>query len=252
MNIVVIGGTGLIGRQLAALLRKAGHEVTAASPSTGVNAVTGEGLGEALAGAQVVVDVSNSPSFEDEAVMHFFRASTGHLLDASRRAGVQHVVALSVVGAERLPASGYFRAKVVQEALIQASGLPYTLVRATQFHEFLMAIAHGATEGQTTRLPRAPLQPIASADVAAALADVATHPPLNGTCELAGPEAVPLDDLIRRVYAARQVAAEVVTDPTATYFGTPLSGNELIPGPRARIGAVSLEQWLAASSAAAG
>jgi uncharacterized protein YbjT (DUF2867 family) len=244
MNIVVIGGSGLIGRQLATLLRQAGHAVTAASPSSGVNAVTGEGLSEALAGAQVVVDVSNSPSFEDEAVMHFFRASTRNLLDASARAGVAHYVALSVVGSERVPASGYFRAKVAQEALIQEGRVPYTLVRATQFHEFLMSIAHVATEGQTVRLPSAPLQPIAASDVAAALADVAVQAPLNGTCEVAGPEAVPLDQLIRQLFQARQDPREVVSDPGATYFGSPLKGNALIPGPNARIGKVSLAQWL--------
>ncbi len=246
MNIVVIGGSGLIGKQLTALLRQAGHAVTAASPSSGVNAVTGEGLGEALAGAQVVVDVSNSPSFEDEAVMHFFRSSTRNLLDASARAGVGHLVALSVVGSERVPASGYFRAKVAQEALIKESRVPYTLVRATQFHEFLMSIAHVATEGQTVRLPSAPLQPIAASDVAAALADVAVQAPLNGTCEVAGPEAVPLDQLIRQVFQARQDPREVVSDPKATYFGTPLEGNALIPGPGARIGTLSLAQWLSA------
>jgi uncharacterized protein YbjT (DUF2867 family) len=244
MNIVVIGGSGLIGKQLTALLRQAGHAVTAASPSSGVNAVTGEGLSEALAGAQVVVDVSNSPSFEDEAVMHFFRASTRNLLDASARAGVGHYVALSVVGSERVPASGYFRAKVAQEALIQESRVPYTLVRATQFHEFLMSIAHVATEGQTVRLPSAPLQPIAASDVAAALADVAVQAPLNGTCEVAGPEAVPLDQLIRRLFQARQDPREVVSDPKATYFGTPLEGNALIPGANARIGKLTLAQWL--------
>ncbi|WP_382323602.1 SDR family oxidoreductase [Hydrogenophaga sp. UC242_50] len=245
MNIVVIGGSGLIGRQLATLLRQAGHAVTAASPSSGVNAVTGEGLSEALAGAQVVVDVSNSPSFEDEAVMHFFRASTRNLLDASARAGVGHYVALSVVGSERVPASGYFRAKVAQEALIQEGRVPYTLVRATQFHEFLMSIAHVATEGQTVRLPSAPLQPIAASDVAEALADVAVQAPLNGTCEVAGPEAVPLDQLIRQLFQARQDPRAVVSDPGATYFGSPLEGNALIPGPNARIGKVSLAQWLA-------
>jgi len=245
MKIVVIGGSGLIGKQLTTLLREAGHAATAASPSSGVNAVTGEGLSEALAGAQVVVDVSNSPSFEDEAVMHFFRASTRNLLEASARAGVGHYVALSVVGSERVPASGYFRAKVAQEALIQQGGVPYTIVRATQFHEFLMSIAHVATEGQTVRLPSAPLQPIAASDVAAALADVAVQPPLNGTCEVAGPEAVPLDQLIRRVFQARQDPREVVSDPRATYFGSPLEGHALIPGPHARIGTVSLAQWLA-------
>jgi uncharacterized protein YbjT (DUF2867 family) len=244
MNIVVIGGSGLIGRQLATLLRQAGHAVTAASPSSGVNAVTGEGLSEALAGAQVVVDVSNSPSFEDEAVMHFFRASTRNLLDASARAGVAHYVALSVVGSERVPASGYFRAKVAQEALIQEGRVPYTLVRATQFHEFLMSIAHVATEGQTVRLPSAPLQPIAASDVAAALADVAVQAPLNGTCEVAGPEAVPLDQLIRQLFQARQDPREVVSDPQATYFGSPLVGDALMPSPGARIGKLSLAQWL--------
>lgn len=244
MKIVVIGGSGLIGKQLATLLRQAGHAVTAASPSSGVNAVTGEGLSEALAGAQVVVDVSNSPSFEDEAVMHFFRTSTRNLLDASARAGVGHFVALSVVGAERVPASGYFRAKVAQEALIQEGRVPYTLVRATQFHEFLMSIAHVATEGQTVRLPSAPLQPIAASDVAAALAEVAVQAPVNGTCEVAGPEAVPLDQLIRRVFQARQDAREVVSDPRATYFGSPLEGDALIPGPGACIGKITLGQWL--------
>lgn len=244
MNIVVIGGSGLIGRQVTTLLRQAGHAVTAASPSSGVNAVTGEGLSEALAGAQVVVDVSNSPSFEDEAVMHFFRASTRNLLDESARARVAHYVALSVVGSERVPASGYFRAKVAQEALIHEGRLPYTIVRATQFHEFLMSIAHVATEGQTVRLPSAPLQPIAASDVAAALADVAVRAPLNGTCEVAGPEAVPLDQLIRRVFQARRDPREVVSDPQATYFGSPLEGNALIPGAGARIGRVSLAQWL--------
>jgi uncharacterized protein YbjT (DUF2867 family) len=245
MNIVVIGGSGLIGKQLTALLRQAGHGVTAASPSSGVNAVTGQGLSEALAGAQVVVDVSNSPSFEDEAVMHFFRQSTRNLLDASARAGVRHFVALSVVGSERVVASGYFRAKVAQEALIQEGRVPYTIVRATQFHEFLMAIADVATEGRTVRLPPAPLQPIAASDVAGALADVAVQPPLNGTCEVAGPQAVPLDQLVRQLLQARQDPREVVSDPQATYFGSPLEGPALIPGPGARIGKVSLAQWLA-------
>lgn len=245
MNIVVMGGSGLIGQQLAIRLRAAGHAVTAASPSTGVNAVTGEGLDAALAGAQVVVDVTNSPSFEDEAVMQFFCASTRHLLAACERAGAAHFVALSVVGSERVPASGYFRAKVAQEALIAAGPVPYTIVRATQFHEFLLSIAHVATEGQTVRLPPAPLQPIASADVAAALADVATQPPIGGVCEVGGPEAAPLHELVRRVLLARNDPREVVCDPKATYFGTPLEGRELIPGPSARIGSITLAQWLA-------
>jgi len=244
MNIVIIGGTGLIGKQLARLLDQAGHAVIPASPSSGVNAVTGEGLDEALAGAHVVVDVTNSPSFEDEAVMHFFRSSTTHLLEASRRAGVQHYVALSVVGSERVPDSGYFRAKVAQEALIRTGGVPFTILRATQFHEFLMAIAQVNTEGQTVRLPSAPLQPVASADVAAALADVAARAPVNGMLELGGPEAVPLDALIRRVFEARQDAREVVTDDGARYFGSPIGKATLIPAPGARLGTITLAQWL--------
>jgi uncharacterized protein YbjT (DUF2867 family) len=250
MNIVIIGGSGLIGKQVTHLLRQAGHAVTAASPSSGVNAVTGEGLSQALAGAQVVVDVSNSPSFEDEAVMHFFRASTQNLLVASARAGVRHVVALSVVGSERLPDSGYFRAKVAQEALIQAGPVPYTIVRATQFYEFLMAIAHVGTVGTTVPLPSAPLQPIAASDVAAAVADVALQPPLNGTCEVAGPEAVPLDALIRRVFQARQDPREVVSDAGALYFGTRIDERSLMPGPGARIGRTTLAQWLEAEAVA--
>lgn len=248
MNIVIIGGTGLIGKQVTTLLQQAGHAVTAASPSSGVNAVTGEGLDQALAGAQVVVDVTNSPSFEDEAVMHFFRASTQNLLAASQRAGVRHFVALSVVGSERLPESGYFRAKVAQEALIKAGPVPYTLVRATQFFEFLMSVAHVGTVGDTVPLPSAPLQPIAAADVAAALADVAVQVPLNDTCEVAGPEAVPLDALIRRVLEARQDPRKVVSDPNAWYFGTPIDDRSLVPGPGARIAATTLDQWLANGS----
>lgn len=248
MDIVIIGGTGLIGKQVTTLLQQAGHAVTAASPSSGVNAVTGEGLDQALAGAQVVVDVTNSPSFEDEAVMHFFRASTQNLLAASQRAGVRHFVALSVVGSERLPESGYFRAKVAQEALIKAGPVPYTLVRATQFFEFLMSVAHVGTVGDTVPLPSAPLQPIAAADVAAALADVAVQVPLNDTCEVAGPEAVPLDALIRRVLEARQDPRKVVSDPNAWYFGTPIDDRSLVPGPGARIAATTLDQWLANGS----
>lgn len=244
MNIVIIGGTGLIGKQLTALLREAGHAVTPASPSSGVNAVTGEGLDLAVAGAQVVVDVTNSPSFEDEAVMHFFRASTQNLLAASERAGVRHYVALSVVGSERMPDSGYFRAKIAQESLIKTSPVPFTLVRATQFFEFLMSVAHVGTVGNTVPLPATPLQPIAAADVAAALAQVAVQAPLNGMCEVAGPEAVPLDALIRRVLQARQDPREVVSDPAAHYFGARIDAGSLVPGPGARIGRTSLAQWL--------
>ncbi|MGE0100336.1 MAG: SDR family oxidoreductase [Hydrogenophaga sp.] len=244
MNIVIIGGTGLIGSQLANLLEQAGHAVTRASPSSGVNAVTGEGLSTALAGAQVVVDVTNSPSFEDEAVMHFFRSSTRNLLDACARAGVQHFVALSVVGSERVPDSGYFRAKVAQEALIQAGPVPYTLLRATQFFEFLMPIAQVNTDGQKVRLPSARLQPLASADVAAALADLAVQPPVNGMREVGGPEAIPLDALIRRVFQARKDPREVVTDENARYFGSHIGDGTLVPGPGARLGKITLAQWL--------
>lgn len=250
MNIVILGGSGLIGTQLAARLQQAGHTVTPASPSTGVNAVTGEGLDQVLAGAQVVVDVTNSPSFEDEAVMHFFRASTQNLLAASARAGLGHYVALSVVGSERVPDSGYFRAKVAQEALIKAGPVPYTIVRATQFFEFLPAIAQVNTEGGAVRLPSAPLQPMASADVAAELARVAQQAPLNGTCEVAGPQALGLDALIRQLFEARGDGREVVTDPAARYFGSPLDARSLVPGRGATLAPTSLAQWLASAPAA--
>ena len=250
MNIVILGGSGLIGKQLAVRLQQAGHTVTPASPSTGVDAVTGEGLDKVLAGADVVVDVTNSPSFEDEAVMHFFRASTQNLLAASARAGLGHCVALSVVGSERVPDSGYFRAKVAQEALIKAGPVPYTIVRATQFFEFLPAIAHANTEGRTVRLPSAPLQPMASADVAAELARVAQRAPLNGTCEVAGPKAMALDALIRQLFEARRDEREVVSDPAARYFGSTLDANSLVPGHGATIAPTSLAQWLASAPAA--
>ncbi|WP_420995600.1 SDR family oxidoreductase [Cupriavidus sp. 30B13] len=247
MKIVIIGGSGLIGRKLSALLEQAGHAVFAASPSAGVNSVTGEGLAPALAGAEVVVDVTNSPSFEDEAVMHFFRTSTANLLAASAEAGVRHFVALSVVGAERVPDSGYFRAKVAQEALIERGGVPFTILRATQFFEFLKSIAQAGAGDGTVRLPSAPLQPIAAADVAAALADVACQAPLNGTCEVAGPASFPLDALVRRVLRAGGDPREVVTDPDAPYFGTRLAADSLIAGSQARTGKTSLEAWLAAA-----
>lgn len=249
MNLVIIGGSGLIGKKLAALLRQAGHRVVAASPSTGVNAVTGEGLAGALAGAEVVVDVSNSPSFEDEAVMAFFKSSTQNLLAAEIAAGVRHHVALSVVGAERSPDSGYLRAKVAQESIIKGATVPYTIVRATQFFEFLASIAHVSTQGQIVRASSAKLQPIAAADVAAALAKVATEAPLNGTCEVAGPEALGLDVLLRRALQARQDPREVVTDDDALYFGARLDDASLTPGAGARIGPTSLEGWLADNAA---
>ncbi|HEX2011800.1 MAG TPA: SDR family oxidoreductase [Roseateles sp.] len=250
MKAVIIGGSGLIGKKLAALLEQAGHVVLAASPSTGVNAVTGEGLAAALAGADVVVDVTNSPSFEDGAVMQFFKASTQNLLAAELAAGVRHHVALSVVGSERVPESGYFRAKVAQEALIKSSSVPYTIVRATQFFEFLGAIAHVSTEGQTVRVSSAQLQPMAAADVAAALARVAAEAPLNGTCEIAGPQVFRLDELMRRALRAGGDAREIVTDDAALYFGTRLSDASLMPGAGVRLGMIALDGWLAQNAGA--
>lgn len=250
MKVVIIGGSGLIGKKLAALLQQAGHEVAAASPSSGVNAVTGEGLSQVLAGAEVVVDVSNSPSFEDEAVMNFFKSSTRNLLAAELTAGVRHHVALSVVGSERVPESGYFRAKVAQESIIKGSTVPYTIVRATQFFEFLESIAYVSTQNQTVRASSARLQPIAADDVAAALAKVATEAPLNDTCEIAGPQSFRLDELLRRTLQASQDPREVVRDDDALYFGTRLDDKSLTPGAHARIGTTSLESWLANNAAA--
>jgi uncharacterized protein YbjT (DUF2867 family) len=249
-KIVIIGGSGQIGRKLAALLDQAGHVVVAASPSSGVDSVTGAGLAEALQGADTVVDVTNSHSFEPEAVKRFFETSTRNLLAAEVQAGVRHHVALSVVGAERAPDSGYLRAKVAQESLIAAGPVPFTIVRATQFLEFLMPIADAATQGQTVRLSSALLQPIATADVAAALAEVVGQAPLNSACEVAGPQAIPLDELIGRVLRARNDPRQVVTDNEARYFGARLDERTLIPGREARIGKITLEQWLAAEAAA--
>jgi uncharacterized protein YbjT (DUF2867 family) len=245
MNIVIIGGSGLIGRKLAALLEQAGHRVLAASPSSGVNAVTGEGLAQALAGADVVVDVTNSPSFADDAVMAFFLSSTENLLAAEVAAGVRHHVALSVVGAERGPDSGYLRAKLAQEALIKAGPVPYTILRATQFFEFLMSIAHGGTQGNTVHATSAKLQPLAADDVAAALAKVVGEPPLNGACEVAGPQALPLDELLRRTLKAHGDAREVVRDDDARYFGAHIDDATLTAGAGARLGSITLERWLA-------
>jgi uncharacterized protein YbjT (DUF2867 family) len=228
-------------------LRQHGHEVVAASPSSGVNTLTGEGLAKALAGAQVVVDVANSPSFEDAAVLKFFETSGRNLIAAEAAAGVGHHVALSVVGTERLLASGYFRAKMAQENLIKASPVPYTIVRATQFFEFVGSIAQSATEGQTIRLSPALLQPIVSDDVAAALADVAVEAPLNGTIELAGPEPIRLDELVRRFLSAHRDARKVTTDTHALYFGTELNDQSLTPGDNPRIGPTRFEDWLSRS-----
>jgi uncharacterized protein YbjT (DUF2867 family) len=247
MKIVVIGGSGLIGKKLVNNLRQHGHEVVAASPSSGVNTLTGEGLAEALAGAQVVVDVANSPSFEDKAVLEFFETAGRNLLAAEATAGVRHHVALSVVGADRLLASGYFRAKIAQENLIKASKIPYTILRSTQFFEFVSGIAQSATDGQMVRLAPALVQPIVSDDVAAALADVAVEEPVNGTVELAGPEPIRLDELVRRFLSANRDARKVITDVHALYFGTELNDQSLTPGDNPRIGPTRFEDWLSRS-----
>ncbi|QEH35799.1 RmlD substrate binding domain protein [Aquisphaera giovannonii] len=244
MRIIVIGGSGLIGKKLVAILRGRGHEAVPASPSSGVNALTGEGLSAAMAGADVVVDVSNSPSFADDAVMEFFSASTRHLLAAERAGGVRHHVALSVVGADRLPDSGYMRAKVAQEGLIKSGGIPHTIVRATQFFEFVGAIAESAAKGRTIRLPPALMQPIASDDVAAALADVATAGPRDGTVEIAGPEPIRQDDFVRRYLLARGDAREVVTDAGARYFGAIPDDRSLTPAGVPLLGPTRFDDWL--------
>jgi len=244
MKVVVIGGSGLIGKQLVDILRGRGHEAVAASPSSGVNALTGEGLGEALAGAQVVVDVANSPSFADGPVLEFFRTSTGNLLAAEAAAGVGHHVALSIVGADRLPASGYMRAKVAQEKLIEAGGIPFTILRATQFFEFAGGIAESAADGGTVRLPSAMMQPIAAGDVAAALAEAAAAEPVNGTVELAGPEPIRMDEFVRRFLTAGRDGRPVVADPGARYFGTALDDRSLTPGDGPRLGRTLYSDWL--------
>ena len=249
MKIVVIGGTGLIGTKLVARLRQKGHEVVAASPASGVNTITGEGLAEALAGTQIVVDLANSPSFEDDAVLKFFETSGRNLLAAEAAAGVKHHVALSVVGSDRLPDSGYLRAKMAQERLIKASGIPYTIVRSTQFFEFVSGIAQSATVGQTVRLSPALLQPIMSDDVADAMADATLGAPVNGTIEIAGPEKVPLDELVRRFLRAKQDPRTVIADTHARYFGTELDDRSLTPLGKARIGATRFDDWLSHSSA---
>jgi len=247
MKIVVIGGSGLIGTKLVNNLRQQGHEVVAASPTSGVNTITGEGLAEALAGAQVVVDVANSPSWEDKAVLEFFETSGRNLIAAEAAAGVGHHIALSVVGTERLLASGYFRAKMAQETLIKASPVPYTIVRATQFFEFVNGIAQSATDGQTVRLSPALVQPIVSDDVAAALVQVVVGTPLNGTVELAGPERLRLDELVRQFLSAHRDARKVTTDVHALYFGIELNDQSLTPGNNPRIGPTRFEDWLSRS-----
>lgn len=245
MKIVVIGGTGLIGRQLVPLLQQRGHEVLAASPNTGVNIPTGEGLAAALAGAQVVVDVANSPSFEDAAVLDFFRTSGRNLLAAEAQAGVRHHVALSVVGTGRLQESGYFRAKQAQEDLIEAAGVPYTLVQATQFLEFLGGIAQSAGAGDEIRLSPAFIQPISSDEVAAMLAEVALGAPRNGRVEIAGPERFRLAELVQRYLDLKQDGRRVVADPQARYFGARLDDATLVPAGAARQGRITFAQWMA-------
>jgi uncharacterized protein YbjT (DUF2867 family) len=244
MKIVVIGGSGLIGKKVVTNLRQHGHEVVAASPSSGVNTVTGEGLAQALAGAQVVVDVANAPSWEDKAVLEFFETSGRNLLAAEAAAGVGHHVALSVVGTDRLLASGYFRAKMAQENLIKASPIPYTIVRATQFFEFVGGIAQSATEGQTVRLPPVLMQPIASDDVAAVMAEAALAEPLNGTVDLAGPEPIRQDELVRQFLKATGDARTVITDSNALYYGIAVNDQSLTPGDNPRLGPTRFANWL--------
>ena len=249
MKIVVLGGTGLIGSKVVNLLRAGGHEVVAASPSKGINSITGEGLIEALTGAQVVVDVTNSPSFEDKAVLEFFETSTGNVLAAEAKTGVGHHVALSIVGTDQLPASGYLRAKVAQENLIEASPIPYTIVRATQFFEFVGRIADEATSGQTVRLPSVLFQPIFSDDLAANLAKIAVAKPLNETIEIAGPDALPFDELVRQYLAAYHDSRKIVTDEQARYFGTTLEKRSLVPGENALLGSSHFADWLSRTAA---
>jgi len=249
MKIVVVGGSGLIGSKLVSNLGQHGHEAVSASPNSGVNTLTGQGLAKALEGAAVVVDVSNSPSFEDAAVLDFFRTSTHNLLDAEAAADVGHHVALSVVGTERLSESGYFRAKIAQEKLIQGSSIPYSIVHATQFFEFIKSIADAATDGSTVRLAPVLIQPMAADDVAAAVARVSVGPPLNGIVEVAGPQQFRLDELIRRDLDAHNDPRQVVADPHAPYFGAELRERTLIPGNGASFAETRFEDWLSRTTA---
>jgi uncharacterized protein YbjT (DUF2867 family) len=249
MKIVVIGGTGLIGSKLVTRLRQSGHDALAASPNTGVNSITGAGLADALKGASVVVDVTNSPSWEDAAVLKFFETSTRNLLAYEAAAGVGLHAALSVVGTERLLKSGFFRAKLAQENLIKASKQPYTIVRATQFFEFVKQIIDYSTEGNKVHLPPALIQPMAADDVASALADIVTKPPVNGTVEIAGPEQFRLDELARLDLAARRDPRDVVSDPHGRYYGIEVNERSLVPDKDARLGETRFETWLSQSAA---
>lgn len=244
MKIVVIGGTGLIGTKLVGNLLKLGHEVIPASPNSGVNTITGEGLAEVLEGADIVVDVANSPSFEDRAVMDFFETAGNNIAAAEKSAGTKYHIALSVVGTENLQDSGYFRAKLVQENIIKASGIPYTIVRATQFFEFLTSIAHAATEGNTVRLTSALFQPIAAEDVASILATISLEKPINGTVDIAGPHKIPLHDAVVAALNAKQDKRKVVQDDEAAYFGLIISDQSLTPQGKAQLGKVTLQDWL--------
>jgi uncharacterized protein YbjT (DUF2867 family) len=244
MKIVVFGGSGLIGTKLVKNLRERGHDVIAASPRTGVDALTGSGLSDALAGARVVVDVMNAPSWEDAAVLSFFDTSTRNLLAAEAKAGVTHHVALSVVGTERLQQSGYFRAKLAQESLITASKFPYTIVRATQFFEFIGGIAQAGTEGQVVRLPAALMQPMSADDVAALLTDYTLGPPLNRIVEIAGPESLGIDEAVRKFLLATHDARHVVTDPKAEYYGVKVDERSLTPDKADRLAPMRLDDWL--------
>ena len=250
MKIVVIGGTGLIGSKTATILRQGGHEVVPASPNTGVNTITGEGLKEAMAGTQVVIDLANSPSFEDKAVLEFFETSGRNVLAAEAAAGVGHHVALSIVAVDRTD-NGYFRAKVAQEKLIKASGVPYTIVRATQFLEFLRGIADSSADGNTVRLPPILFQPIAADDVAANVADVALAVPRNGIVEIAGPERAPFNEIVARYLKAVGDSRQVVSDPAAGYWGGRVEEHSLVPLGEARLGRIGLDEWLRRSQAAA-
>lgn len=248
MKIVVIGGTGLIGSKVVTMVTGQGHDAVAASPASGVNTLTGEGLADVLDGTSAVVDVSNSPSFEDAAVMDFFETSTRHLLDAEAAAGVRHHVALSVVATERLVESGYFRAKIAQEKLITGSSIPYSIVHATQFFEFVMSIAQAATDGDVVRLAPVLIQPMAADDVATAVSRTVVGPPLNRTVEVAGPEQWRLDELVRRGLEARNDPRRVIADPTARYYGAELGERTLLPGENAVLGGTRFEDWLLRST----
>ena len=249
MKIVVIGGSGLIGSKLVTKLREQGHDAVAASPNSGVNTLTGEGLAEALKGASVVVDVTNSPSWEDSAVMKFFETSTRNLLSYEAAAGVRHHVALSVVGTERMSESGYFRAKIAQEKLIKESSIPYSIVRATQFFEFVKGLADISMVGDKVHLPPVLFQPMAADDVASAVGRIAVGPPVNGTVEIGGPEQFRLDELVRRRLATLKDSREVIADPNARYSGAKVSDQTLVPGKDARLGETRFETWLTQSAA---